>query len=134
MKNYLVQPGRRVSHDGTLYEAGTVIALNAKDADPMVEIGAIAPTEIEPEVEVNLAPETSDTTPDQGESSGGDGGQTLLNLNSATADELDKLPGVGPATANKLISARPFTSIDDAFKASELSESAWGAIAPLVTV
>lgn len=33
-----------------------------------------------------------------------------LDLNSATKDELMKLPGIGDATADKIIEARPFKS------------------------
>lgn len=40
-----------------------------------------------------------------------------VNLNSATADDLDTLPGVGPATAAAILAYRdqhgPFTSVDD---------------------
>lgn len=34
----------------------------------------------------------------------------LVNINTATLAELDTLPGVGPATAQKIIDARPFNS------------------------
>ena len=36
-----------------------------------------------------------------------------VNINTATEAELEALPGVGPATAAKIISGRPFSSMDD---------------------
>lgn len=52
----------------------------------------------------------SGTAPPPGETSG------LLNLNTATAEQLDTLAGIGPATATKIItsrSERSFASVDD---------------------
>jgi competence protein ComEA len=42
----------------------------------------------------------------------------VLDLNKVTADELEAdLPGVGPATAKKIVAGRPYSSIDDLAKA-----------------
>ena len=40
----------------------------------------------------------------------------LLDINSATADQLDALPGVGPVTVQKILDARaeaPFATVDE---------------------
>ncbi len=36
-----------------------------------------------------------------------------LNVNSASAEELQRLPGVGPVLASRIIAARPFGSLED---------------------
>lgn len=37
----------------------------------------------------------------------------LLDVNSATEQQLDELPGIGPALAQRIIAARPFQTADD---------------------
>jgi competence protein ComEA len=50
------------------------------------------------------------------DASGGVGG-SAVSLSSATAEELDELPGIGPITAQKIVDYRtehgPFASVDD---------------------
>ncbi|MBI3290631.1 helix-hairpin-helix domain-containing protein [Candidatus Microgenomates bacterium] len=38
---------------------------------------------------------------------------TLININSASTAELDKLPGVGPVTAQKIIDNRPYSAVEE---------------------
>jgi competence protein ComEA len=46
------------------------------------------------------------------------GGKALIDLNKATAEELEsELPGVGPATAKKIVAGRPYAKLEDLAKA-----------------
>ena len=73
---------------------------------------------------------SSASTGSQGASANGasgDGASTsLININSATAEELDQLPGVGPSTAQAIIEDRaqngPFASVEDLMRVSGIGE------------
>ena len=56
-----------------------------------------------------------------------------IDINSATADELTSLNGVGEATAKKIIAGRPYASVDDLAKAG-VSKSTISKIRSQVTV
>jgi len=56
-----------------------------------------------------------------------------VDINSATERQLEGLPGIGKATAGKIIAGRPYSSADDLAKAG-VSKSTIAKIAPLVTV
>jgi len=56
-----------------------------------------------------------------------------VDLNSASQKELEDLPGVGEATAKKIIAGRPYSSVDDLEKAG-VSKSTVDKIRSLVTV
>lgn len=66
-------------------------------------------------------------------SSGGD----LLDINIATKDELDALPGIGPTTAQNIVTYRdengPFSSIEDIMNVPGVGPSTFDAIKNLIT-
>jgi len=46
-----------------------------------------------------------------------------IDINTASLEELDKIYGVGPATAQKIIDNRPYNSLDDLIKVSGIGET-----------
>lgn len=48
---------------------------------------------------------------------------TTISINTASADELDTLSGVGPATAKKIIDNRPYTTLEDLVTKKAISAS-----------
>ncbi len=64
------------------------------------------------------------------------GGGGLVDLNSATPEELDALPGIGPVTVQKIVAARqekPFASLDDAVQRGVLNNGQLEKIRDLAT-
>jgi competence protein ComEA len=70
-----------------------------------------------------------------GGGSGGGGG--LVDLNSADADALDALPGIGPVTVQKIIAARadqPFSTLEELVERKVMTSSQLEGIRDLVTL
>jgi competence protein ComEA len=62
-----------------------------------------------------------------------DTASNLVDLNTATQQALDDLPGIGPATAKKIVAARPYKSVDDLAKAG-VPAATIAKLRPLVSV
>jgi len=54
------------------------------------------------------------------------------NINEATVQELDLLPGIGPALAAKIIDSRPYSSLEDLDKVSGISTNVLSNIQELI--
>lgn len=58
----------------------------------------------------------------------------LINLNTATLEELDTLPGIGPSTAQRIIEGRPYATVEDLLRVKGIGQATFDKIKDLVTV
>jgi competence protein ComEA len=59
---------------------------------------------------------------------------SLININSASESELDSLSGVGPVTAQKIISGRPYNSINELLDKKIVSSKVFNQIKDKITI
>jgi DNA uptake protein ComE-like DNA-binding protein len=118
--------GRPYSSASDLSKAG-VSAATIKKITPLVTFGAAAPAA------TNATTGKASTPAKPSASSTPAAAAPLVDLNNASAAELKELPGVGDATAKKIIAGRPYSSVSDLSKAG-VSGATIGKITPLVTV
>ena len=97
---------------------------------------------------INLAIKLSDGAkiyiPAKGEAVGGSsvlsgssqtgGGGDLVNINTGSQVQLEALPGIGPVTAQKIISGRPYGSVDELFNRKIVGSKVFGQIKDRTTV
>jgi competence protein ComEA len=57
-----------------------------------------------------------------------------IDLNSATEDELKTLPGIGPATARRMIEGRPYGTDDDLLRVKGVSRTRLSEISPFLVL
>jgi competence protein ComEA len=145
-----LEPGRLVVDvEGAVLHPGIIeLPAGARVADAVAAAGGYAPEAdlAAAAVQVNLAALVRDgqqivvpvvgAAPGSGAGGGGTSGG-LVNLNSASPDALDALPGIGPVTVQKIIAARteqPFSSLPELVTRKVLTNAQLDKIRDLITL
>lgn len=140
-----------VDVEGAVRRPGIVrLAAGARVADAVAAAGGYRPdADLGAAAQLNLAARLSDgaqvVVPMQGDLRSGSGTSApatsratgRVDLNAATPEELDALPGIGPVTVQKIVAARqerPFARLDELVERKVLSASQLEKIRDLVTV
>ena len=61
-------------------------------------------------------------------------GKKVVNINTASQAELEALPGIGPVTADKIISSRPYGAIEELLNKKAVNKGIYEKIKDLVSV
>jgi competence protein ComEA len=126
------------------------LAAGSRVADAIVAAGGYGPeADLLEAAKLNLAAPLTDGqqvfVPLRGSGGGaatsgpeaGGGAGALVNLNTATPEQLDTLPGIGPVTVQKIVAARqerPFASLEELTERKVLTSSQVDKIRALVTL
>ena len=60
-------------------------------------------------------------------------GSLVVNINTASQEELETIPGIGPARAAQIIAGRPYAVVDDLERLNGIGPSQVDAMRPFIT-
>ena len=61
-------------------------------------------------------------------------GKDIININTATKEQLDSLPGISDAKAQAIIAGRSYTKIEDIMKVKGIKQGEFNKIKDRITV
>lgn len=136
---YLLPPGARVK-DAVVAAGGLGSDAAAEQinlAEPLSDAAHIhVPSLAEAAAAPDSAGSAAATAPGSPAGSAGDGA-SLIDLNRASAAELEELPGIGKTIAERIVARRseagPYQSVEDLREVTGVGEKLYSQIAPLVT-
>ena len=103
---------------------------------PFVTVGPAAPTAKPSGAAEKVKPpvEKAKATEEKAKSAAKLAPGQKININSATKEELDALPEIGPVKAQAIIAGRPYNKIEDIMKVKGIKEGTFNKIKDYLTV
>jgi DNA uptake protein ComE-like DNA-binding protein len=98
----------------------------------VLALGLAAPAFASQAAPAAQPPASSSAQKDTSKSTGKKAPTTPVNINTATEAELEAVPGIGAATAKKIIAGRPYATVADLSKAG-IAKNQLDKIAPMLT-
>lgn len=135
--NRLILSGVLLAASAAVIVTGGIIESRERENIPAVIVEVVSETERVSEI-VSAAAETAETESAESEADTSDEPTVMMiNINTASAEELTKLKGIGEKIAARIVEYRqekPFEKIEDIMNVSGIGEKKFGDIREMICV